>query len=115
MATLVNRDVVVKDVDGTLRVGRCVGQSATEYWIKVMLPDGSYLMSNADDFVRVADALDCQVAVALRGIEGACKALPADSAVLNHLAIAKGIVAGFICGMHTANASRCGDGDISGA
>jgi hypothetical protein len=109
MATLVNRDVVVKDVDGTLRVGRCVGQSAADYWIKVMLPDGSDLMASADDFVRVADAKDCQVAAALRGIEGACRTLPADSTALNHLAIARGIVAGFICGMHTANASQCGD------
>lgn len=101
MATLVNRDVVVKDGGGKMVVGRCVGQSAADYWIKVMLPDGSYLMANSDDFVRVADAEDCQVAVVLRGIEGAIKLLSetgykADSSVLNHLSIAKSVALGFV-------------------
>lgn len=96
MATLVNRDVVVKDTDACLIVGRCVGQSATDDWIKVLRPNGSHLMAKADDFVRVADPDDAQIAVVLRGIEGATKLLTAagyqvDSSVMNHLAIAKSV------------------------
>jgi hypothetical protein len=96
MATLVNRDVVVKDVDGRKVVGRCTGQSVGDNWIKVLLPDGTSLMAHTDDFVRIANAMDAQAAVALRGIEGAMQLLKSDSKEMEHLSIAKGVVQGFI-------------------
>lgn len=54
MTTLVNRDVVVRDVDGNEVAGRCIGQSPVGYWIKLLLPDGTEMMASAADFVRMA-------------------------------------------------------------
>jgi hypothetical protein len=56
VTTLVNRDVIVRDVNGKEIRGRCTAQSPAEYWIKVLLSDGTYLMAGADDFVRMADS-----------------------------------------------------------
>jgi len=54
MATLVNRDVVVR-IDGLEVTCRCLGQSPSGYWIKVMHPDGYEYMARSEDFVRVAE------------------------------------------------------------
>lgn len=54
MATLVNRDVVIR-IDGQEVTCRCIGQNPGLYWIRVLHPEGYEYMANADDFVRVAD------------------------------------------------------------
>lgn len=55
MATLVNRDVIVR-IEGCEVKCLCIGQSCADYWIKVRHPEGYDYMANSDDFVRVADS-----------------------------------------------------------
>ena len=53
MATLVNRDIYVRDPDGAVVLARCIGQSIADYWIKCRTPSGEEFMAESSDFVRV--------------------------------------------------------------
>lgn len=53
MATIVNRDVVVRDTEGREVIAKCIGQSAIGHWIKVLHPSGYEIIVGAEDFVRV--------------------------------------------------------------
>lgn len=55
MATLVNRDIIVRNPDGIAVLARVRGQNIEGGWMKCLSADGEEFMAQASDFVRVAN------------------------------------------------------------